>query len=112
MRFVEFCDDNIRSDLGRYDYMPGINHPYDASIPCRSSAVLDTGANQTYVNDRRLISNLHSESSLVEVADGSRHPIMASGPLVSHPHIYANYVPSFSTNLIGISPIIKSSILF
>ena len=58
------------------------------------------------MNDRRLISNLHSELDSVEVADGSRHPILASSPLVSHPHIHANYVPSFSTNLIGISPII------
>ena len=106
MKFAKYCDDNIRSDLGRNDFMPGINHPCDAGITCHSSAILDTGANQTYVNDRRLISNLHSETASVEVADGSKHPILASGPLVSHPHIHANYVPSFSNNLIGISPII------
>jgi len=58
------------------------------------------------VNDRRLISNLNSDTASVEVVDGSKHPILASGPLVSHPHIHANYVPSFSNNLIGISPII------
>ena len=63
MRFAEFCDDY---------------------------AILDTGANQTYVNDRRLISNLHSESGSVEVADGSRNPIIASVPLLYHPHIHAN----------------------
>ena len=51
MRFAEFYD-NIRSDLGRYHYMPGINNPYDAGIPYCSSAILDTGAHQTYVNDR------------------------------------------------------------
>ena len=52
MKFAEYCDDNIRSDLGRYDYMPGINHPYDAGMISHSSVILDTGANQTYVNDR------------------------------------------------------------
>jgi len=45
MIFAEYCD-NIRSDLGRYDYMPGINPPYDAGITSHSSAILDTGANQ------------------------------------------------------------------
>jgi hypothetical protein len=61
MKFAEYCDDNIRSDLGRYDYMPGINHPYDAAISCQSSAILDAGSYHTYVNDRRLISNLQSD---------------------------------------------------
>ena len=42
----------------------------------------------------------------VEVADGSKHPILASGPLVSHPNIHANYAPRVSNNLIGVSPII------
>ena len=58
------------------------------------------------MNDRRLILNLQSETASVEVVDGSIQPILASGPLVSHPHIHANYVPNFSNNLIGISPII------
>ena len=86
--------------------MPGINHPYDAAISCQSSAILDAGSYHTYVNDRRLISNLQSDSAFVEVADGSRHSTIASGNLVSHSNIHANYVPSFSNNLIGISPVI------
>ena len=69
---------------------------------------LDTGANNTYVNDRRLISNLTSASASVEVADGSHHPILASGTLVNHPSIPAHFVPSFKNNLLGISPIIDS----
>ena len=43
MKFAEFCDDNIRSDLGHYDYMPVINHPYDAGITSHSSATLIPG---------------------------------------------------------------------
>ena len=30
--------------MGRYDYMPGINHPYDAGIQFTSAAILNTGA--------------------------------------------------------------------
>ena len=69
--------------MGKYDYVPGIYTPYDAGINISSPAILDTGTNNTYVNDRRLITNLTSGS--VEVADGSHHPILASGNLVSHP---------------------------
>ena len=69
--------------MGRYDYVPGINTPYDTGINISSPAILDTGANNTYVNDRRLITNLTSGSASVKVADGSHHPILASGNLVS-----------------------------
>ena len=53
----------------------------------------------------RLISNLQSETASVEVGDGSIHPILASGPLVTHPHIHASYVPSFSNNLLVFLPL-------
>ena len=62
------------------------------------------------MNDRQLISNLHSETASIEVADGFKHPTIASSPLSLvpsyYPHIHTNYVPSFSNNLIGISTII------
>ena len=58
-----------------------------------------------YVYIIRLITILKSDSALIEVVDGSRHPIVASGNWVSHPNIQANYVPSFSNTLFGISPI-------
>jgi hypothetical protein len=73
-----------------------------------SPVILDTGANNTYVNDRRLITNLTSGSASVEVADGSHHHILASGNLVIHPSIPAHLVPSFKNNSIGISPIIDT----
>jgi len=91
--------------MGRYDYVPGINFPYDVGIKISSPAILDTGTNNTYVNDRRIITNLTSASASVEVADGSHHPILASGNLVSHPSIPAHLVPSFKNNFFGISPI-------
>ena len=94
--------------MGRYDNVLGINSPYDAGINISSPSILDTGANNTYINDRWLITNLTSGSASVEVADGSHHPILASGNLVSHPSIPAHLVPSFKNNLIGISPIIDT----
>jgi len=108
LRFEHFCDAQIRSTMGKYDYLPGINSPYDAGIQISSPAILDTGANNTYVNDRRLLTNLTSASDSVEVADGTHHTIVASGTLVNHPSIPAHYVPSFKTNLLGISPIIDT----
>jgi len=42
------------------------------------------------------------------VADGSAHTIEASGTLLGHPSIHADYVPSFTNNLIGVSPIINN----
>jgi len=108
LRFQDYCDDHIRTTTGNYDYVPGLNSPYDAGINISSPAILDTGANNTYVNDRRLISNLTSATALVEVADGSHHPILGSGTLVNHPSIPAHFVPSFKNNLLGISPIINS----
>ena len=68
--------------MGKHDYVPGINSPYDAGIRLSSPAILDTGANNTNVNDRRLMTNLTSASDSVEVADGSHHPILASENLV------------------------------
>jgi hypothetical protein len=40
------------------------------------------------------------------VADGSTHPIVASGNLLGHPSIHADLVPTFTQNLIGVSPIL------
>jgi len=76
--FQAYCDFNIRLDMGRYDYVPGINSPYNAGIHKLIPAILDTGANFTYVNDRRLINNIKPHSALVEVADG----FVATGTLV------------------------------
>ena len=42
-RFHEFCDDNIESMMGKYDYVPGINSPYDESISLQTHAMLNTG---------------------------------------------------------------------
>jgi len=57
-------------------------------------AILDTGANNTYVDDRRQITHLTSASASVEVADGYHH-ILASEKLVNHPSIPAHFVPKF-----------------
>jgi hypothetical protein len=43
----------------------------------------------------------------VVVADGTVHPIKASGTLLGHPSIHADVVPTFTQNLIGISPILE-----
>ena len=94
--------------MGRFDYLHGVNTPYDAGIQPTFFEILGTGANNTYVNDRRQISNMKSDSdsAFVEVADGSRLSITASGTLINHSTIQAHFVSSFSNNLIGISPII------
>ena len=42
------------------------------------------------------------------MADGSAHTIEASGTLLGHPSIHADYVPTFANNLIGVSPIIDN----
>ena len=42
------------------------------------------------------------------MADGSTHEIQASGTLLGHPSITAHLVPSFTRNLIGISPILNN----
>ena len=86
--------------MGKYDYVPGINSPYDAGIRLSSPAILDTGANTTYVNDRRLMTNLTSASDSVEVADGTHHPILASGNLVNHPSIPDHFDPSCDMPLV------------
>ena len=41
LKFEEYCDDNIRSTMGRYDYVPGVNSPYDAGIHLSSPDILD-----------------------------------------------------------------------
>jgi len=43
--------------MGRYDYVPGINSPYDTGIHLSSPAILDTGANTTYVTDGQYITD-------------------------------------------------------
>jgi hypothetical protein len=73
---------------------------------------MDTGANSTYVTDRRLLNNLSLPShQSVFLADGSSHPIQSSGTLVDHPSIHAVSVPNFSQNLIGVSPILANGAL-
>ena len=42
----------------------------------------------------------------MQVSDGTLHPIGASSTLLAHPNIKANFVSSFSSNLIRISPLI------
>ena len=75
------------------------------------SAILDSGANSTYVINRCLLDNSTSPTShSVTVADGSIDPIVASGTLVGHPSIAADFVPSFTSNLIGLPPIIKTGV--
>ena len=43
--------------MGEYDYVPGINSPYDAGVNLHTKAILDTGANSTHVNNRRLLTS-------------------------------------------------------
>ena len=85
-------------------FLPDGNKPNDVGIQPTFPAILDTGANNTYVNDSRLISNIKSDSAFVEIADSSRLPITDSGTLINDPIIQANFAPSFSKNLIGTSP--------
>ena len=71
--------------------------PYNSGKECYvSHAILDTGANSTYINNRRLLDNItHPSASSVIVADRSIHPIEASGTLVGFPSIHADLVPTF-----------------
>jgi hypothetical protein len=86
--------------------------PYDSGKLLDSTAILDTGANSTYVTHRLLLENTTLPSSeSVLVADGSAHPITASGTLLGHPSIQADLVPSFNQNLIGVSPILNKGAL-
>jgi len=73
--------------MSRYDYLPCVNTPYDAGIQPTFPAILVTGANNTCVNDRRLIFNIKSDSAFVQVADGSLLPMTASVTLNDHPTI-------------------------
>ena len=74
-----------------------------------TSAVLDTGANSTYVNNRRMLVNPSSLlSPSVMVADGSTHTIQESGTLIGFSSIQADYVPTFTKYLIGVSPILSN----
>ena len=73
--------------------------PYDAGKSCISNntAILDTGANSTYVTNRRLLNNItHPSSESVMVADGTEHPIEASGTLLGHPSIRADLVVDYT----------------
>jgi hypothetical protein len=71
------------------------------------NAWIATEANSTYVINRKLLNNITKPATEhVVVADGSAHPIEASGTLLGHPSIHADYVPTFTQNLIGVSPIL------
>jgi hypothetical protein len=95
--FTKECDDGVRQQIDKYDYVPGINRPYDSGILSSSTAILNRGANSTYVNHRRYLTNLSVPSwPSVTVADGTKHPIFASGTLLGHPTVKADLVPSFT----------------
>jgi hypothetical protein len=89
--------------------IPGYNAwPYDSGKLPNTTAILDTGANSTYVTHRLLLDNTTLPSSAsVTVADGTEHPITASGTLLGHPSIRADLVSSFHQNLVGVSPILN-----
>ena len=93
--------------------IPGYNiWPYDSGKLHYTTAILDTGANSTYVTHRLLLDNTTLPSSAsVTVADGTKHPITASGTLLGHPSIRADLVPSFHQNLVGVSPILNQGAL-
>ena len=57
LKFEEYCDDNIRSNMGRYYLV------LTALMIQAFTLLLDTGGNNTYVNDRRLITNVTSDFS-------------------------------------------------
>ena len=83
--------------------------PFNKGKPIDYNSSLDTGANSTYVTDRRLLDNVSLPShQSVFLADGSSHPIQSSGTLVDHPSIHADLVPTFTQNLIGVSPILAN----
>jgi len=70
--------------------------PFDSDEKsCVSHAVLDTGANSTYINNRQLLENMTPPSApSVMVVGWSIHPIEASGTLVGFPSIHADFVPA------------------
>ena len=88
-------DDFIMPSIQGYN-----SWPYNSGKECyESHAVLDTGANSTYINNRRLLENISRPSAqAVIVADGSTHPIEASGTLLGFPSIQADLVPTFKKN--------------
>ena len=88
-----FCDDSIASYMGKYDNVPGVNHPYDSGTTSIPFSILDSGANSAFVNDRQLLTNTSSPSSpLVQVSDGTLHPIVAPGTLLIYLNIKADFV--------------------
>jgi len=83
--------------------------PFNHGKSISTTAILDTGTNSTYVIHRDLLDNMTNPATdQIIVADRSTHTIEASGTLLGHPSIHADYVPTFTNNLIGVSPIIDN----
>ena len=81
--------------------------PFNHGKQTSTSAILDTGANSTYVITRDLLDNITNPATEhVIVADGSTHSIEASRTLLGHSSIPADYVPSFTNIFFGVSPLI------
>jgi hypothetical protein len=103
--------DDIQAKLtsGYYNSPSTKSPPDTGTLTYSPTAILDTGANSTYVTHRRFLTDITAPASpSVTVADGTVHPILASGMLVGYPDITADLVPSFSHNLIGVSHIINN----
>ena len=83
--------------------------PFDAGNSLNHSAILGTGADSTYVIDRRLLDSisLHSSQSVLLV-DGSSHSIQSSGTLVGHPSIRTDLAPIFTQYQISVSLILAN----
>ena len=71
--------------------------PYNHDKHTSNTAILDTGANSTYVINRDLLDNITNPATEhVIVADGST--IETSGTLLGHPSIHADYVTYFTNS--------------
>ena len=67
-------------------FTPGYKDRFDEGMSHLPTAILDSGANSTYVIHRHLLENSTIPTSpSVSAADGSSHPILAPGTLVGHP---------------------------
>ena len=76
--FRQFCDNNIESSMGKYDYVLSNNNLCDLGITSIPSAILDNGANFTFVNDRKLLHRLWLCKLLTELSILLWHQVLYS----------------------------------
>jgi hypothetical protein len=75
-------------------------------------AILDTGASQTFVCNRDLITEELPASRTIVVANGQHLKSESSGVLVSHPNLKAEFVPGLDETLLSLGEISDEGHIF